>query len=148
MIQIIGIGLIALFLFALQKFVYQRLWNKQLTADIVFAEKHIFEGQTGQLKEIIENRKHLPLSMLKVKFQTDRHLLFEDTKGSRTTDQYYRNDVFQINGGEKITRTLPFTGGRRGYYTITTMDLVASDLFLTSLYVETFPVHTALYVYP
>lgn len=148
MIQIIGIGLIALFLFALQKFVYQRLWNKQLTADIVFAEKHIFEGQTGQLKEIIENRKHLPLSMLKVKFQTDKHLLFEDTKGSRTTDQYYRNDVFQIGGGEKITRTLPFTGGRRGYYTITTMDLVASDLFLTSLYVETCPVHTALYVYP
>ena len=43
MIQIIGIGLIALFLFALQKFVYQRLWNKQLTADLIFAEKHIFE---------------------------------------------------------------------------------------------------------
>lgn len=86
--------------------------------------------------------------MLKVKFQTDRHLIFEDTKGSRTTDQYYRNDVFQINGGERLTRTLHFTGGRRGYYTINTMDLVATDLFMTSIFAETQPVHTALYVYP
>ena len=123
MIQIIGIGLIAFLLFILQQKIYEKLWKKDLTATISFASSSIFEGQEGQLKEIIENRKRLPLSMLKVKFQTDRHLVFEDTKGSRTTDQYYRNDVFQINGGEKITRTIKFVGGRRGYYTITTMVL-------------------------
>lgn len=148
MIQLIGIGLIAFLLFSLQKLIYQKLWNRNLSANISFAETSIFEGQEGQLKEIIENRKRLPLSMLKVKFQTDRHLKFEDTKGSRTTDQYYRNDVFQVNGGEKLTRTLRFTGGRRGYYTIDSMDMVASDLFLTSLFVETHSVHTALYVFP
>ncbi|MBE5883392.1 MAG: DUF58 domain-containing protein [Lachnospiraceae bacterium] len=148
MIQLIGIGLIAFFLFVLQKYIYKKLWNKQLTADITFATNSIFQGQEGQLKEIIENRKRLPISMLKVKFQTSRHLKFEDTKGSRTTDQYYRNDVFQINGGEKITRTLTFTGSKRGYYTIDSMDMVASDLFMTSLFVETLPVHTTLYVYP
>lgn len=148
MIQIIGIGLIAFLLFVLQKLIYKKLWNKQLTANITFAEHHIFEGQQGQLKEIIENKKRLPLSMLKVKFQADRHLKFEDTKGSRTTDLYYRNEVFQINGGERLTRTLPFTGGRRGYYTIDSMDLVASDLFMTALYVETRSIHTSLYVYP
>lgn len=148
MIQLIGIGLIAFLLFSLQKLIYQKLWNKNLTASISFATNSIFEGQEGQLKEIIENRKRLPLSMLKVKFQADRHLKFEDTKGSRTTDQYYRNDVFQVNGGERLTRTLRFTGGRRGYYSIDSMDMVASDLFMTSLFVETHPVHTALYVYP
>lgn len=148
MIQLLGIGLIALGLFVLQKKVYQKLWNRHLIANITFASKSIFEGQEGQLKEIIENRKRLPLSMLKVKFQTDKHLKFEDTKGSRTTDQYYRNDIFQINGGERLTRTLRFVGGRRGYYTINSMDLVASDLFMTSLFAETRPVHTALYVYP
>lgn len=148
MIQIIGIGLIAFLLFELQQKIYEKLWNKNLTATISFAKSHIFEGQEGQLKEVIENRKRLPLSMLKVKFQADRHLLFEDTKGSRTTDQYYRNDIFQVNGGEKITRTIKFTGGRRGYYTITTMDMVATDLFMTNQYVETMPVATSLYVYP
>lgn len=148
MIQLLGIGLIAFGLFALQKLVYEKLWNKHLTVDISFATNSIFEGQEGQLKEIIENRKHLPLSMLKVKFQAERHLKFEDTKGSRTTDQYYRNDIFQINGGERLTRTLRFVGSRRGYYTIDSMDMVASDLFMTSLFVETRPVRAALYVYP
>ena len=148
MIQLIGIGLIAFLIFSLQKVIYKKLWNKHLTADISFASGSIVEGQEGQLKEIIENKKRLPLSMLKVKFQTDRHLIFEDTKGSRTTDQYYRNDVFQINGGEKLTRTLRFVGGRRGYYIIDSIDMVASDLFMTSLFVETLPVHTSLYVYP
>lgn len=148
MIQIIGIGLIAFLLFILQQHIYKKLWNKNLTATISFAVPSIFEGQEGQLKEIIENRKRLPLSMLKVKFQADRHLIFDDTKGSRTTDQYYRNDVFQINGGEKITRTIKFVGGRRGYYTIDSMDMVATDLFMTSQYVDTLPVATYIYVYP
>ncbi len=148
MIQIIGIGLIAFGLFVLQKKIYSKLWDKDLTATISFGSSYIFEGQEGQLKEIVENRKRLPLSMVKVKFQADRHLVFDDTKGSRTTDQYYRNDVFQINGGEKLTRTIKFVGGRRGYYTIDSMDLVASDLFMTSQFVETQSVNTSLYVYP
>ena len=148
MIQIVVIGLIALALFSVQRQLYTRLWNKNLTANVFFARPAIFEGEEGQLKEVIENRKRLPLTMLKVKFQADRHLIFEDAKGSRTTDQYYRNDVFQINGGEKLTRTIPFVGGRRGYYTITSMDLVSADLFMTSQFVEMLPVSTSLYVYP
>ena len=100
MMQIIGIGLIAFVLFVLQKTIYEKLWNRELTAAISFGVPSIYEGQSGTLKEVIENRKRLPLPMLKVKFQTDRHLMFEDSKGSRTTDQYYRNDVFQVNGCE------------------------------------------------
>lgn len=148
MIQILGIGLIALLLFILQGKIYEKYWNKDLSATIFFATHSIFEGQEGQLKEIVENRKRLPLSMLKVKFQTDRHLQFEDIKGSRTTDRYYRNDIFQINGGEKLTRTIRFTGGRRGYYTITMMTLVGTDLFMTKQLVETQPVSTYIYVFP
>lgn len=148
MMQIIGIGLIAFALLVLQKMIYEKLWNKDLTATISFGVPNIYEGQSGTLKEVIVNRKRLPLPMLKVKFQTDRHLMFEDSKGSRTTDQYYRNDVFQVNGGEKIVRTLRFTAGRRGYYTIKTMDIVSTDLFMTSLYAAEKQVSASLYVYP
>ncbi|MBQ2803365.1 MAG: DUF58 domain-containing protein [Lachnospiraceae bacterium] len=148
MIQIIGIGIIGFLLFSLQQKIYQKLWNKNLTATIHFASSGIFEGQKGQLKEVIENRKRLPLSMVKVKFQTDRHLLFDTGNGSRTTDLYYRNDIFQMNGMEKLTRTISFIGGQRGYYSICSMDLVSTDLFMTRQFVETMPVHTTLYVYP
>lgn len=148
MIKLIGIGLLGFLLLVLQKRIYERLWSKALGVRISFGQRHIFEGETGELKEIIENKKRLPLSMLKVKFKTDRHLIFGNEKGSRTTDQYYRNDVFRIGGGERVTRTLKFKGGRRGYYTIDEVSLVASDLFLLSQMVEDKPVKAALYVYP
>ena len=148
MIQIVVVGLIALLFLVAQRNIYTKLWDRGLTTNVIFAQEAIFEGEGGQLKEVIENRKRLPMTMLKVKFQADRHLLFEDAKGSRPTDQYYRNDVFQVGGREKLTRTLSFVGGRRGYYTITSMDLVSADLFMTSQFVKMLPVSTSLYVYP
>ena len=148
MIKILGIGLIAYLLFIVQRRLYEKLWQKSLRISIGFGTDHIFEGEQGELKEIIENRKRLPLSMLKVKFKTDRHLIFGNEKGSRTTDQYYRNDVFRIGGGERVTRTLKFKGGKRGYYTIDEISLVASDLFFLGQMVADQPVKAELYVYP
>lgn len=148
MIQLLEIGLLALLIFYVQQIIYKHLWNQNLTAHLSFMTPSIIEGEQGSLQEVIENRKRLPLSMLKVKFQTNRNLIFDDTKGSRTTDQYYRNDVFHIGGGEKITRTITFTGGKRGYYQIAALDLVASDLFLTTEMITTVPVNKSIYVYP
>ena len=149
MIKLLGIGLLFFLLFLLQKLLYQRLWHKNLTVDISFARGHIFEGEESALKEIIQNRKKLPLPMLKVKFKADRHLVFGDSvEGARTTDQFYRNDMFRVGGGEKITRTLKFTGGRRGFYEIDGASLVASDIFLTSQMVDDLSLHAEIYVYP
>ena len=144
MIQLLGIGLIGFLLLWAQKFLYESLWEKSLYVSVSFGKEPVFEGEQGELKEIIENKKRLPLSMLKVKFKTDRHLLFENEKGSRTTDQYYRNDIFRIDGGERVTRTLKFRCGRRGYYTIDEISLVASDLFFLSQLVADRPVKTEI----
>lgn len=148
MIKLIGIGIVAFLLFVLEQQLYKKLWSRGLRVTVKFKKDSIFEGEESSLLEIVENRKYLPLSMLKVKFQTSRNLIFESGKGSRTTDQYYRNDVFQIGGGERVTRNLPFTGGRRGFYRIDSCDLVAADLFLTTQMVESLPVNASLYVYP
>lgn len=148
MIRLLEIGLIAAIMFFAQQYIYKKLWNKNLTAHISFKTPVVVQGENGFLTEIIENKKKLPLSMLKVKFQTSRHLIFDTKKGSRTTDQYYRNDVFHIGGGEKITRTISFVAGKRGVYSIENMELVASDLFLTTEMVETIPVNQTIYVYP
>ncbi len=146
--KILGIGLISFFLLVFQKFVYEKLWYRHLSVHIGFAQDHIFEGEQGELKERIENRKWLPLAMLKVKFKTDKRLHFDNHKGSRTTDQYYRNDVFRIGGGEKVTRTLKFIGVRRGYYTINEIDLVASDLFFLDQMISEQQISAEIYVYP
>lgn len=148
MIVLLGIGAAAFALYIVQKLFYGKLWNRNLKVSIQFASPSLFEGEQGKLQEIVENRKRLPLPMLKVKFQTDRHLLFDNGQGSRTTDLYYRNDVFHIGGGEKITRTLTFLAGRRGYYGITSIDLVSTDLFMTIQVVDSLKARQYLYVYP
>ena len=148
MIQILEIGLVAFILFFAQQLLYKKIWNRNLTADISFATDHIYEGEKGYLKEVIRNGKRLPLSMLKVKFQTNRNLIFDIAKGSRTTDRYYRNDIFHVAGGEQITRTIPFVGGKRGFYSITEMELVASDLFLTVEIPHSYPIQKNILVYP
>lgn len=148
MIKLAGIGLLAFLLLLLEQQIYRKLWSRNLTVSVHFQKKSIFEEEESGLVEIVENRKKLPLSMLKVKLQTDRHLLFEVSEGSKTTDQYYRNDVFQIGGGEKITRTLIFKGGKRGLYEINHVDLVAADLFLTEQMFADCAVGASLFVYP
>lgn len=149
MIRLLGIGILFFLLLIGQKLIYERLWRRELRVELRFSPGYLFEGEQGELKEIIENRKRLPLAVLTAKFRTDRHLLFEDSKGSRTTDQFYRSDVFRVGGRERVTRTLRFIGGRRGYYTIDTVSLIASDLLMTGRMIADVPLErTAVYVYP
>lgn len=146
--KILGMAVIALFLLWLQRKIYRNIWDKKLSVSVSFAKKELTEGEMGEVLEIIENRKRLPLTMLKVKFQTSRNLIFEKTLDTVTSDQYYRNDVFQIGGGERIIRRLPFLAKKRGYYQIRNMDLVGSDLFLSEEMTKQVAADASLYVYP
>lgn len=146
--KIIGIGIIAFFLVVMQMRLYKKYWAKNLHVSVTFRQNAIYEGAEGEIIEVIENRKRLPLPMLKVKFQTSKNLWFGDEKGSKTTDQYYRNDIFQVGGGEKITRTLHFVGKQRGYYRINNIDLVASDLFFLNEESQSLTMQEYMYVYP
>ena len=148
MTNIIGIGIIAFLLFVIQQQIYKRLWNRSLKVQVRFASSEMFQGEMGEMLEVVENRKRLPLPVLKVKFQTDRNLAFKDTEGSKVTDLFYWNDVFQVGGGEKITRTLTFQAKKRGYYKVLGIDLVSADLFLTTEMVESRQEECYLYVYP
>lgn len=146
--MIIIIGLLGFALLIFQKMIYERMWYKHLKIKIDFASDHIFEGEEGELKEIIENRKWLPLSTLKVKFMTSKHLHFGNHKGSRTTDNYYRNDLFRVGSGERVTRALKFTAKKRGYYTINEANLVAADLFFLNQMISDMKLDARIHVYP
>ncbi len=74
MIQLLGIIVFALLLYLGPDILYAKIWQRDLKVSPSFREDGIWEGQESELSEIIENRKRLPLTMLKVKFQTDRHL--------------------------------------------------------------------------
>ena len=55
MIQIIAIGVLFFCLLFIQRQLYTRLWEKGLYVTLSFGREHIWEGEQGELKEIIEN---------------------------------------------------------------------------------------------
>ncbi len=139
----------AAILFFLQRILYKKLWDKGLDIDIRFQERSAFEGEKGTLMEILENRNFLPLPFLHAKFEIGSGLVFENGENVSTSDRNYKNDIFSVLFYQRVTRRLPFVCRKRGYYTITSADLVSTDLFYTEHMVRAFKQRgAAFYVYP
>lgn len=145
---IIFAALLALGIFILQRKIYIRLWKKGVTVSLNFEKSVVRAGEEVKLIEVVENRKRLPLSSLKVKFQCSRHLIFSDSTNSSVTDRYYRNDLFSIMPYQRITRTHRISCPKRGYYGIYGIDLVGADLFFSEEMVTSLSSETVLYVLP
>ena len=134
--------------YLLQGMLYSHFWDRGLSAKIRFARPEIGEGENCELKEVIINKKLLPIPMLHVKFQTDRNLEFQGEKNMSVSDKCYKNDIFSLMMYQKTTRTLGFTAKKRGLYQIGRLDLVSSDLFMNSSLINSVENQTQLLVYP
>ena len=146
--EIIYIVIGAACIWLLQKVLYQKYWNQNLTVAISFAQHEIMEQEEGELCETISNGKWLPLPMLRVKFEADRHLDFGQEENIAVTDRCYKSDIFSAMMYQKITRRLKFFGKRRGYYTIEKATVDSTDLFMETHLREKYPCNTWLYVLP
>lgn len=145
---IILIGAAALLLYLLQRIVYKNKWEDNLKVEIAFKSHTLNEGDTGWLVETIENRKRLPLPMIKVKFGCDRNLRFSESGQTSVSDKYYRDEIFSVNPYKKIERELGFIASRRGFYSIDDLDFVGTDIFMSVQFVKSEKCHTECYVYP
>ena len=145
---IIGMVAGAACIFFLQVIIYRKLWYKNLTATITFTEHIITEHDTGELVETITNRKWLPLPMLRVRFETDRHLEFSDENNLSVSDRCYKNDIFSLMMYQKIIRRLKFCAIQRGYYSISQIDLDSTDLFMEQKLGMQLACGASLYVLP
>ncbi|MDE7310038.1 MAG: DUF58 domain-containing protein [Eubacterium sp.] len=146
--RIIYIVIGAACIFLLQRLIYQKCWNKKLSVDLAFAQREITEQEEGELYETIVNRKWLPLPMLRVKFEADRHLDFMQEENISVTDRCYKSDIFSVMMYQKITRRLKFIGKRRGYYSIDRIAVDTTDLFMERHLDAGFACNAWIYVYP
>ena len=123
----------AIFLLSVaQRLLFKYFWKRGLTIEVGFSASAASEGDTLNLTETLTNRKILPLPWVSAKFQVSKHLQFLDSTNSQVSDDYYRNDLFSVMMFQKITRTLPFVCGKRGFYRIKSIDLVSNDILYTS----------------
>ena len=142
------IAVFAFLLWILQGVFYHSLWTWGLTATLEFDRQHAVEGEHAILKETISNAKFLPLIMLHVKFQMGKYLVFTSSNNFKITDNNYRSDIFSCMPWQEIRRNLEFVCTKRGYYSISELQMVSYDLFFSGHFVTSRPVDTSLYVYP
>lgn len=98
---IIWIGLGAVLLFAAQAWIYSHYWEKGLSAELLFSRESAVEGEECLLLERVENRKLLPLPMLKVKFQVSRTCGFP-TKGTARSPINITGTIFCHWGPDSV----------------------------------------------
>ena len=96
----LGVGIAYL----LQKNLYRRFWNRNLTTSVSFTQKSAFEGETSALQEVIVNDKLLPLPALEVRLSMDRNLEFVSgaKDNSSISDLSYKRDIFSLFGRQKL----------------------------------------------
>jgi len=148
MATIIGIFLSVLSVFFLIRLIYRRSGLHKLAVEISFSKPRATQGEKLTLTTVLTNEKWLPLPWVAVKFRVSRHLLFADTDNSNITDQYYRNDLYNILMRQRITRRLNFECSKRGFYRIDSVDLAAWDMLMEAKNAEIVPADAHLTVYP
>lgn len=115
--------------------IYDIFWDKNLYVKISFKDSYIYEDDESALTEIITNNKRLPLPALAVRLAVNKNLKFlkSASENSSTSDQTYKKDVFSFLQRQRITRTIPFVGTKRGLYKINSVDIVGCNFFFRKL---------------
>jgi len=132
----------------LVRYVYRRLCFKDLSVLLYFSEPTATEGDVLTLSTVLSNAKWLPLPWISVKFQVSRYLHFSDMENFQMSDDYYRNDLYNILMYQKITRRLEFKCIKRGYYRLKNLDITGWDIFMDKKYVQSFDCDATITVYP
>lgn len=146
---IIIMALGALLFLYLIKRVYTKNWMKGVEASLHLSSNEAYPGDRLTLTEVIINGKWLPLPMIKVKFEIDKSLVFDDIVGNtKLSDMCYKSDVFSVLFYQKITRRLDFTCTKRGYFTIDSMDVVSTDVLMDSVLAHVFDVNESITCFP
>lgn len=145
---VLWILLLAVGLYLLLGLLYRRFWNKGLRAQLTFTQEYGVEGQESTLREVVENDKLLPLPAVEISFHMDKGLQFSQGDNSSVSDATYRRDIFALGPRQRITRSLDFVCGRRGYYRIDEAGLLARDLAMSQQFLTAFPQNTSFYVLP
>lgn len=138
---------LALFLFGLGS-LFQRRWHRGLAFTVTFAQAAAREGGRAQVIETVENRKALPLPVLRATFEIDRSLVFEGQENVSVSDRCYKQDVFSLLFYQRVERTLNLTCTHRGFFRVERADVIASAPLLDREHARAFAQQTSLCVYP
>ena len=145
---ILSMALLIGMLLFIQRRIYKRYWDAGLNMRLSFSSREAFEGERLELLEELTNAKPLPLPWINAKFQISRNLIFAGADNNNVSDYYYQNDLFSVGMYQKVTRRLGFECGRRGFYSIKSMDLGSSSIMISDKLIKSVSCSADLTVLP
>ena len=146
--QLVTATIIIFLVYAIQKYIYARYWDKGLDATCRFSRDFIECGESADLKLVVTNDKNLPLPIFQIKFSLDRALKFDDMENAVITDKYHKNEIFALNGRQKVTRKVSFTGQERGLVSISNVSMIGKDFFMSQTFAKVINENDIIYVFP
>lgn len=146
--EILIIIIFILLLYGIQTNSYIKYCFKGLEINFSFEEKAIFEGEKTNLKEVVINKKWMPLWWIRVQYLISSNIEFENEKENRISALNNKSEEFTLLGFEKIERKVPVKSKKRGCYKLLNMDVLSADLFVTNKIVKKYSCNEELYVFP
>jgi uncharacterized protein (DUF58 family) len=128
--------------------VYRMLALRGLTYSCTILHKRIFEGETNELLEVIENRKLLPLLWMKVETRFSETMLFTKNDNTRVSAGVFHRSVLTIPPLRRIKRVYKIVCTKRGYYPLGSATVTTGDLLGMVNKSLSYVPESGLYVYP
>lgn len=116
----------ALLLFLLQRAVYRKYWDRGLRCRVSFPADSAEAGRDVRVISRVENRKLLPLPMLRTSFRLERNFASVASEGGAKPTVAWQA---AIPARKSVRSETVLSGLPRGLYTVADLQLRAADLF-------------------
>ena len=135
----------ALALYGLQRVLYGAFWASGLRVRVSFPTESAEAGQEVRVVSRVENRKLLPLPVLRTGFRLERNFGAAAAEGGRKPTSAWAAAIPARKSvrSETVIRGLP-----RGMYTVTDLQLQGCDLFCKPVGTRTWLCFSRITVYP
>ena len=131
-----------------QTFVYNLFALRSLSYSCTMAHNKIFEGESNELTEVIENRKLLPLLWMKVETRFSETMQFTKNDNTRVSAEVFHRSILTIPPFRRITRVYRIVCNKRGYYPLGSATITTGDLLGAINKSLTYVPENGLHVYP
>ncbi|SCN26254.1 hypothetical protein N3C_2747 [Clostridium sp. N3C] len=128
--------------------IYIRNCFKNISAEIDFDKKEIFQGERCKIKISLTNKKLFPLWWILVRYKLSKNLVFVEESNLQKGHDNYRSEGFYLRAYEKVTREYTLLAHRRGYYEIKELELLSGDIFSSTRLIKKYDNEAVLFVYP
>lgn len=125
--------------------IYIRRWSRGVSVGLRFGAPHYCEGDVGHIAETVTNNKLLPLWWGSIEYHLPAFITLEG--GGYHGNADFR-DSFSVFSFEQVERHVPFKADARGYYRISSAEILTHDIFFSCRLIRRYDTDAGLYVYP